>query len=201
MALIHNWNYFRGRYSTLEDAIQKPKKVKQLHLHHPKYDLNSYGKAFSGFVNLNTLCIYTDINYKYSLPKEISELTKLKKLYILNFPFSEIPDWLFKMKNLERLMIRGNAVTQIPDRICELKKLRYLRFENTDITTLPGCIKQLTQLKSILLAANFKLTTLDYNMLPPRLKYLSISTTGLPKALQDEINKALPHLNLEKRIY
>lgn len=194
------WINLGGLTETIEKAIQKPNKVKHLHLTYPEYDLNDYGKAFASFVNLKSLTIHTDFDYKYDLPKEIGQLPKLKKLYFLNFPFSEIPEWLFTMTNLKSLMIRGNYLTEIPDKITALKNLKYLRFENTDITTLPDCMKELTHLKSISLVANLKLTNINYNMLPPNLKYLSVSYSGVPEELKKEIKQHHPHLELKKRL-
>ena len=200
MNLLYKWNRFKGRYHDINEAGKTPERVKHLHLTNPKYDLCNYRTVFSDLLNIETLYIQTEVTYPYNLPKEIGKLSNLKKLYIHNVPLYKIPDWLFELKNLEILMIRGNYSTEIPYKITYLKNLKHLRFENTDITTLPNYLEQLTQLKSLSLIANLHLTTINYKALPPHLKYLSISFSGVSASLKEEIKHHLPHLKFEKRL-
>jgi len=140
------------------------------------------------------LTFHFDANYSYPLPSEIGQLLKLKKLFILNYPFTEFPEWVFGLTNLEDLTIRGNEIRVIPPGLGQLSKLRRLRIENTNLETFPSDIQDLKNLKSLSLVDNFELKELDPEHLPPNLIHLVMTPSAIPEGNQNKIKQLNPHL-------
>jgi len=98
-------------------------------------------------------------------------------------------------------MLRGHKINRIPNKISQLKQLKQLRIENSLLTSLPCSIKHLKHLKTLSLVANFNLTSIDLNCLPPNLKWLALSPSAIPQETILQIKKEMPHLKLNKRYY
>ena len=71
-----------------------------------------------------------------NLPKEIGQLTKLKKIDLRDNQLTELPDEISNLKNLEILNISNNDINKLPDNIVNLKKLRLFIFNGNENLTL-----------------------------------------------------------------
>ncbi len=166
---------------------EKALKTKKLHIHFPNYELNKHGSEFLKFKNLKELSIQSHVDAIFLLPTEISQLSQLKTLLILNVELKEFPKWIFKISQLEYLMLRGHAIKEIPIGISQLKKLKKLRIENCDLTQLPIDFNLLTKLEKLSLTANYHLADINIHQLPNSLKKINVSPTSLSKSNQKEL--------------
>jgi len=80
------------------------------------------------------------------IPKEVWELTSLKRLVIGRNNIKRIDERLSRFKNLEVLEIATNPIESLPESIGELRKLKRLILVNTKIGSLPCSIKKLESL-------------------------------------------------------
>ncbi len=168
----------KTQFLSLNDAIQNPKNCKKLRLLLIECNLKDKGAIFSQFTNLRILEIQADPSIynldDFELPKEIAELKKLKKIWLLNLPFKTFPEWLTQIKSLQYLMIRGNNIDTIPDTISQLEKLKTLRIENCKLNKLPKTLKQMSNLRHLGLS-DTKLTNLDPDLFPKNLNEINLS--------------------------
>jgi Leucine-rich repeat (LRR) protein len=139
---------FFGKFDDVERALLHPEKVKSLRVvHYPS--LIEKAQDFTKFSNLKELYVHSDVTSSGFIPEQIGSLVTLKKLELLNVPFTVFPEWIFRLKNLEYLMLRGHEITNIPNGIAELKKLKVLRLENCALEILPNDLGQLKNLKEL----------------------------------------------------
>lgn len=181
----------------ITDFLVNPAKRKVLHINRPTFDLEQKGSLFTQFANLEELTLNFDAHYSYGLPEEIGQISSLKKLFILNYPFTQFPLWVFDLKNLEDLTIRGNTITFIPKGIGQLSKLRRLRFEQTDLESLPVDIQDLRHLRSLSLVDNLKLKHLNPDHLPVGLLELALTSSSISQADRSTIKLGRPKLRLK----
>ena len=80
---------------------------------------------------LKTLNINT--NQLSELPKEIGNLTNLRKLYISNNKLSELPKEIGNLTNLRYLSISNNQLSELPKEIGNLTNLRELDISNNQL--------------------------------------------------------------------
>lgn len=78
---------------------------------------------------------YTD------LPKELFELTHLKKLSIMDFPITRIPSQFYKFASLERLEIYESNIKHFPIELSQLPNLDQLTFRSTELNIVPSKIE------------------------------------------------------------
>lgn len=177
--------------------MANPAKRKVLHIHWPTFDLSKKGDLFTQFTNLEELTLHFDGNYTYGFPEEIGQITSLKKLLILNYPFTEFPLWVFDLTNLEDLTIRGNAIKVIPSGIEQLRALKRLRIEKTLLENLPPDLQQLTSLQSLSLIDNFKLKQLNPAHLPPNLNEIVLTPSSISEENRHVIKQMRPELRMK----
>ena len=152
---------------------------------------------------------YTELT---EVPKELENLTQLRKLYLWNNKLTDVKS-LKKFTKLERLNLSGNQLTELPKGLEKLTKLRALHLGDNKLTDVKDLAK-LTQLTSLSLNANKltsvkgleNLTQLEYLELQKnqlndvkglekltQLEYLDLENNpALTKAQIDELQKALP---------
>ena len=87
--------------------------------------------------DLKKLYITTDI--EYSIPQEISQLTKLQHLTLMDMNdggiYGSIPDAIVELQDLEYLKIDGENITgELPSGLGKLQKIKYIIINNTNIT-------------------------------------------------------------------
>lgn len=70
------------------------------------------------------------------LPKEITELTKLQSLTLINLDLVALPDNIYRLENLDTLILYMNKLTVANEieKIKRLPKLKYLGILGNDIT-------------------------------------------------------------------
>ncbi|MHA1674421.1 MAG: leucine-rich repeat domain-containing protein [Promethearchaeota archaeon] len=82
-------------------------------------------------------------------PREIEQLTHLKKLQIKDCRLARIPSELFNLHKLKQLDVSSNQITDLPSQLFNLHQLEYLDISSNQITDLPpeiGNLKQITYL-------------------------------------------------------
>jgi leucine-rich repeat protein SHOC2 len=105
-------------------------------------------------INLENLDLSNN-QYIDTIPKEICELTNLRKLvlYIMNSLNSQFHleyfEYYGNLKNLEVLWINMNQIKYIPDELGELKKLNSLKLDSNNFETIPTIIGKLDLVKII----------------------------------------------------
>jgi len=183
-------------FKKIVDFVASPKERKVLHINRPTFDLEEKRELFTQFINLEELTIIVDAHYQYELPKEIGQLHKLKKLHVLNFPFTEFPEWIFNLTNLEDLTIRGNSINFIPSGFNQLLKLRDLKIENTDLKSFPTDIQNLKNLKSLSLIDNSNLNEIKPEYLPSNLRTIALNGSSISSQEREEIRRLRPNLRI-----
>jgi Leucine-rich repeat (LRR) protein len=158
--------------NTLPDDLYKLSNLKLLILNQKKLENM---KGIGDLKNLEELLL-SRTNIK-EIPKEIKNLTKLKKLIIANNLLTEIPKEIGDLKNLEELLLSYNNIKEVPKEIKNLTKLKKLVIANnllteiskemldlknleelvlnyTNIKEIPKEIKNLTKLKKLVITNN-----------------------------------------------
>ena len=88
------------------------------------------------------------------IPKEVFELTKLKKLSLGNNRIKEVPENITKLTNLRRLDLWANSISEIPESITKLVGLTHLDLSANGISEIPESISRLTKLRRLDLWGN-----------------------------------------------
>lgn len=192
-------NWFKKSYSFLE-AIPQAEKTSVLNVEFIEFDLADYKKDILKFTKIEELYIHVSIDYPYSLPLEIGQLSTLKKLYVLNFGFKKFPEWVLNLTNLEQLMIRGNDIRELPREINNLSKLKILRLENCSISELPETLSKIEGLKKLSLSDNRYLKAIDSNDLPKNLKVLNLARTNVSENNVNALRSSMPKLKFNKYV-
>jgi len=159
---------------------------------------------------------YTELT---EVPKELENLTQLRKLYLWNNKLTDVKG-LEKFTKLERLNLSGNQLTELPKGLEKLTQLRSLHLGSnkltdvkdleklTQLTTLslnankltdvPKELAKLTQLRKLELHNN-KLTSLKGLENLTQLTILELrDNPNLTKAQIDELQKALPKCEIDR---
>jgi len=104
-----------------------------------------------------------------SIPHEIENLSKLKKLSISN-GLTTISDSIGNLSDMRYLSLGGNRrLTYLPQSITKMRKLLHLDISNTKIPALPEGMAELP-LEKVLIYNSECNTTKDYKELKRRLK-------------------------------
>lgn len=118
-------------YTSLEDALKEPEKVKNLAINtwvSKKPKLDSIPAAIGKLKNLRVLFL-TDQNLS-TLPKEVAQLTQLEELSLAGNQFKTLPDCVYelaKLKKLKELILFDNPLTKE-----EIKKIKQ-SFKNVKV--------------------------------------------------------------------
>lgn len=100
------------------------------------------------------------------IPDEISSLSSLVELNLIDNELTSIPVSLFQLKNLQVLHLRKNKITSIPNEISELISLTHLNIGNNELTSLPETLGDLSELIHLFVKNN------QITRLPKSLKQL-----------------------------
>lgn len=163
-------------------------KIKEIYLYEPNYDSL---KDMNAFENLEELCIR--FYQAETLPEEIWNLEKLKKLKLDQCEVSTIPNSIKNLTNLEYLNLSCKIKTLTPE-ISKLKNLKVLNLKRSyllkKITNLPKSLNHLV-------LSNENLNINEEIFCLPNLKKLEIENTPIKK-IPDEIRncKNLYHLSI-----
>lgn len=110
-------------YTSLQEALQEPKKVYRLKL--------------------------TKLANRDSLPEELFLLTELRELTVKGCRLCVLNQNIDKLPKLESLNLDKNKLLRLPESIGNLKNLKYLCISRNIIETLPNSISNLSRLTYI----------------------------------------------------
>ena len=80
---------------------------------------------------------------------DLSELKKLRRVYLRNNKFTQVPETLKDLPELTDLDISWNDVTEVPDWLAKREGLENLSFTHTKIKLLPDDLSAWRSLKSL----------------------------------------------------
>ncbi len=152
-------------YTDFKKALLEPELVVRLNLSGQNIDLEH--QDFKIFKNLEYLNLKND--HLKSIPKSISQLSKLKVLDLSGNDFTELSDDFYKLKNLEELYLNEEKNINLPVTLRLLGKLpnlKSLHLENDNLNSLPLEIKSLKNLEFLYLNKN------SFKEIPKELKGL-----------------------------
>lgn len=130
-------------------------------------------------------------NQLTSLPKEFSQLKKLKIVFASNNCFETLPEILGQCENLEMIGFKSNRINKVPTNALP-KKLRWLILTDNHIESLPESLGERSRLQKLLLAGN-RLKALPLTLAQSRnLELIRISANKLTE-FPDQLLK-LPKL-------
>jgi Leucine-rich repeat (LRR) protein len=91
------------------------------------------------------------LNGRKEIPKQISCLYNLKRLYMDDGEIKQLPYQLFELKNLEILSLENNCIEEIPENLKQLKNLKIIRFICNPLRKYPKFInkKNFPQLETV----------------------------------------------------
>lgn len=108
-------------FTSLEEALQKPKSAKTLDL------------------SKQSLILF---------PKEILQLRKLKTLELNHNPLNQLPEGICELKSLQFLEISGTAIKALPGCMVEMKKLKQvIAFVDHDLAFPPELADKVVQME------------------------------------------------------
>ncbi len=121
--------------------------------------------------------LYLDNNQLRAVPMELAQLGALLDLQLHNNQLTAVPVELAQLSQLERLSLSGNQLTEVPVELVHLHQLQKLWLDNNLITSLPAELAQLSNLQGLYLHNNrlteipLDLAGLYYSRRPTRLKW------------------------------
>lgn len=104
-------------------------------------------------VNRNTRLDLSNLNLT-KFPKEISELTHLKSLYLGGNHIQTVPDEVLRLEELERLSLSGNLFNVFPMIVLNFPKLTKLSLRGNGLQIIPNEIDKLVNLENLDLSRN-----------------------------------------------
>jgi len=138
---------------SIPDSLFELKDLTQLGLE--EICVDKIPEKISNLKSLEELRVNSNDNYNIKIPKQIADLSNLKKLDLEHNYYDEIPKEIFGLKNLEYLSLAQNfGITTIPKEIVQLKKLKYLYMNANRITTIPDYLAELENLEQLYLNDN-----------------------------------------------
>lgn len=126
----------------IPDGIGLLKSLKTLDL--SGNDFETLPSTFSELINLNTLFLNDERNFKLDLNITIlDKLPNLRSLYLENDNLENLPTNFFNLKKLENLYLNDNHFKRIPAEIKNLKNLKFLDFHHNDLKPMlnPNSVK------------------------------------------------------------
>lgn len=99
-----------------------------------------------------------------TLAPEIAQLDRLKRLYIRNAGFCEMPPEIEDLNGtLEHVYLPGNGLTACPEPVFKLNQLKTLSLKNNGLTDMPDSVRHLQELEHLDLRFN------QFKSVPPAL--------------------------------
>lgn len=95
-----------------------------------------------------------------SLPKEIGNLQRIRKIFCRCSRLIDLPQEIGKLQQLESIDLENNCLTTLPQNIGHLNSLKRIDLSNNHLMNLPEEIGRLTALKSLDLFGNHDLKAL-----------------------------------------
>ncbi len=151
--------------------------------------------------NLSVLNYYGNKNLNFTLPATISNLSKLKTLYLNNCITGIIPETIGNLTNLQSLNLFNNSLSgQIPTTICNLTKLTELELSQNQLSgNIPDSIGKLNLLTYFQFAKNQLTGTIPTSIrLLKKLNHISVESNKLSGEVPNELKscRLLNEINL-----
>jgi Leucine-rich repeat (LRR) protein len=133
-------------------------------------DLNFKGQRFPPEIlecqNLEKLLLMNCFDLS-KIPAEISQLKKLKEIYIFASSIDSVPESLAELNHLRSLTISFSDLQEMPKNFCVYKEIRYVSFLGNFIRTVPECVFEMPTLEqlNIYIADDDTLTTAQRKVL------------------------------------
>ena len=157
-------------------------------------EIHHLPKSVTKLIALKKLYLWG--NKLTSLPECIGKLKQLEVLHLGCNKLSALPASLRKLKNLQRLYLWANHLAELPVVICELPKLQTLHLGNNELNSLPDAFGHLQNLRELDLSLN-NLKTIPSSL--GELKELrTLYLSGNPLSIDTIIwlREALPHTSI-----
>lgn len=141
--------------------------------------------------NLSVLNYYGNSNLNFTLPTTISNLSKLKTLYLNNCITGTIPETIGNLSQLVSLNLLNNSLSgTIPATICNLTKLTELELSQNQLTgSIPTDIGNLNQLTYFQFAKNQLTGNLPASISNlKKITSLSVESNQLSGVIASDIN-------------
>lgn len=104
--------------------------------------------------NLDTELFYWNSKRLTFLPPEITRLTKVSSISLLDNKLSSLPNDFFTLKTLTKLTLNDNIISQLPEPTQELQNLTEFFMINNRLANIPRNIKMLVNLQMLYLGQN-----------------------------------------------
>lgn len=200
MQYVYDMNGLTKLTFYYEDEILPPEigKLKELRYLELKASLNSLPAEIGMLINLEEFILSGSKKYSLSIPKEIGNMTNLKKISFYESYVNNLPDEISNLSNLEELSIRYGNLTSLPPTIVKLQKLQKIDLRSNDFQVFPSEIYHLHALKYLDLSANNIKIFNDTIPTISNLEELDLFFNKNLKMLPQDIGllKQLKHLNL-----
>lgn len=142
-------------------------------------DFNEIPKEISKLRHLKRLYI-EDTKLDIVFPDEIIELKQLQELHIHRTGMTKIPLIISKLENLRNLCLGGNKFNKLPNSLKKLSKLRRINISNNRFTKFPIEILEIENLKEVRLSRN-NITTIPKEANKPKSDlYIDLQHNKIP---------------------
>lgn len=136
----------------LNDYILHLPELQTLYLKNNQLDNNGLPKDLSELTKIREINLSG--NQLTVVPPQLYEVASLRYLYLGNNSITEVRPEIKALQNLQVLHLGGNSLTNVPEELGALGTLSGLVLSNNKLRRLPRAISRLTKLRSLLLHTN-----------------------------------------------
>ena len=121
---------------------------------------------YNELTNVDAVVAFTGLkwlrlnNNRLSALPDLSALVKLRRVYLRDNVFTEVPAELDRLPSLDSLDLSGNPIAEVPEWLAKREGLQHLSLSNTAITRLPADLSAWKSLKALQLGG-LKLESLE----------------------------------------
>jgi len=166
-----------------------------VHLNLSNKNLEVLPPEISDLYRIRTL--YLNGNKFDQIASQIGEISYLERLYLYNNDLSDLPSQMENLTKLTDLYIGFNEFTKIPDVVGKIKSLEVLNASHNEINSILGAIYKMPNLKILgLFNNNISYVSSYIRYLKPTLLELNLGRNNL-----NSIPKEIGNLSYLKKLY